>query len=938
TLAMFSLPLAFTAPAVLIGLAALVALWILLRLVPPRPREIVFPPLRLLLDSPNQEETPARTPWWLTLLRLLLAALLIIALAGPVWRPSEPSVTTSGPLALIVDNGWASADHWDAMVATAEELIESAQNRSRSVALLATAEGAGQGFTPVTAADARDRLRALEPRPHPPDRSALAEGMTSLSGTVSEFVWLNDGVAGPDDSGFLQTLANAPDSVEVTRYTPRDLSAPAIVASENDAERLSVSIARPAAREGGTGFVAAIDERGRTIGTAPYTFDGGATQTVAGFDLPIELRNDIARLELTERGHAGAVFFLDERWRRRTVGLLSGSSFDLAQPLLSPLHYLSQALNPFADVRIPAATEIGTGARELIDQNVSVIMLADIGTLVGEGSQRLTDWVENGGLLVRFAGPRLAEGASGLLPVRLRTGERTLGGNLSWEEPQPIGQFSEGAPFQGIAIGDDVSVTRQVLAEPDADLPDKTWASLADGTPLVTADRMGRGWVVLFHVTADTTWSNLPLSGTFVEMLRKIVAFSNAASQAGTTTDGPAASLPPLKLLDGYGSIGGPTRDARPLQESALATLIPSAEHPPGLYGTEDGFRALNLFRSETSPTVLDAELISDRAVQRTYAAAEPLHLQKWLFLAALLLLFADTVVMIVFRGLPNLPSLGGKTAALALCAIVALSSQDAMAQEPSPETDTNPEFALSSALETRLAYVLTGNANLDQKARDGLFGLSIYISDRTALEPGPPIGVNIDEDELAFFPLIYWPVAADTAMPSDRGLARIDSFMKNGGTVIFDTGDQISGVSGSGSVTPEGQRLREILFKLDVPPLEPVPSDHVLTKAFYLLQDFPGRWTGSPLWVERLQAAERGDRPVRAGDGVSPIMITGNDLAGAWAVGADRSYLYPTVPDNRRQRELSFRVGVNIVMYTLTGNYKADQVHVPALLERLGQ
>ena len=124
------------------------------------------------------------------------------------------------------------------------------------------------------------------------------------------------------------------------------------------------------------------------------------------------------------------------------------------------------------------------------------------------------------------------------------------------------------------------------------------------------------------------------------------------------------------------------------------------------------------------------------------------------------------------------------------------------------------------------------------------------------------------------------------------------------------------------------------------MPELEPVPKDHVLTKTFYLLKDFPGRYATGQLWVEAMPVAteEEPKRPARAGDGVSSILITSNDLAGAWAMRPDNQPMLPLVPGEPRQREFAFRVGINIVMYTLTGNYKADQVHVPALLERLGQ
>jgi hypothetical protein len=141
------------------------------------------------------------------------------------------------------------------------------------------------------------------------------------------------------------------------------------------------------------------------------------------------------------------------------------------------------------------------------------------------------------------------------------------------------------------------------------------------------------------------------------------------------------------------------------------------------------------------------------------------------------------------------------------------------------------------------------------------------------------------------------------------------------------------------GPNSPGEQTLRRLAAKLDLPPLEPVPADHVLTKAFYLLREFPGRWDGGKLWVEALPPADPGAAaaPARGGDGVSPVIIGGNDWAAAWATDAQGRPLVDVAPGGGRQRELAIRFGINLVMYTLTGNYKADQVHVPALLERLG-
>ncbi len=243
----------------------------------------------------------------------------------------------------------------------------------------------------------------------------------------------------------------------------------------------------------------------------------------------------------------------------------------------------------------------------------------------------------------------------------------------------------------------------------------------------------------------------------------------------------------------------------------------------------------------------------------------------------------------------------------------------------------------MEASLNTRLGYVATGNAALDRISEAGLTGLSLELTRRTAVEPAAPMAVNIETDDLAFFPLLYWPIDAAAERPSDGAIAKVDAYMKNGGTILFDTRDQ-AGAAISDSPTGATQALRRILDGLDIPALEPVPQDHVLTKTFYLLQEFPGRWSGSPMWVEQLAGAAEGDRPARAGDSVSPILITANDLAGAWAMSSDGAYMFPTVPNDPYQREMAVRSGVNIALYTMTGNYKADQVHIPALLERLGQ
>jgi hypothetical protein len=938
------LPLGFAEPLVLVGLLTLPVLWWLLRLIPPRPRRIEFPPTRLLLEIAPQEETPARTPWWLTLMRLLLAALVIVAAAGPLLHPSLTATKTRAPVAILIDDGWTAAANWDARLRTADDIIARADDDRRAVALVPLSEGP-RDISLQPAGSARVRLHQLKPAPYSVERG---EALPALSRFLAdrqdaELVWLSDSTDLGHGGEFMKAFAQAVGRHPITVVAGGIAGARALTAADNAAGALTVKVLRadPGAAE--TGSVRALDLKGLPLGEAPFAFKADDRETEARIDLPVEIRNDIARIEIAGERSAGAVQLLDKRWRRRTVGIVSGATADVAEPLLSSSYYVQRALEPFADVRLTQGESPADAVAHFLDQNLPMLILTDVGN-VGDAHDRLAQWIEDGGVLVRFAGPRLAASDDDLVPVKLRRGGRILGGSLSWDKPQPLAAFSRDGPFNGIPLPNDVTVTRQVLAEPDAALSENTWATLADGTPLVTAARRGKGLIVLFHVTGDTRWSNLPISGSFVDMLKRIVPLAGtaAAADAGKAKTANARDLvPPSRALDGFGTFVAPPSTARPVPAEFSGSA--SAEHPPGFYGPPESLLAVNALAPADRLTPLDFSPLGN-ASREVYRTREPQDLRGPVFLAALAILLLDTIVVLFLGGgIQRLIPRGARAATAARIVLAALALTLTLPQAHAQTALPAPGVP-QSALETKLAYVVTGNAEVDTISKSGLAGLTAFLAQRTALEPGDPIGLDIGRDELAFYPLIYWPIVPGAPRPSDATLKRIDTYMKNGGTVLFDTRDAVTAPPGSGGETrsPGMLELRQILGALDIPELEPVPRDHVLTKTFYLLRSFPGRFDSGQLWVEALPSAddaeETTNRPARGGDGVSSIIITSNDFAGAWATRSDGQPLLPMVEGEPRQRELAFRAGVNIVMYTLTGNYKADQVHVPALLERLGQ
>jgi hypothetical protein len=228
-----------------------------------------------------------------------------------------------------------------------------------------------------------------------------------------------------------------------------------------------------------------------------------------------------------------------------------------------------------------------------------------------------------------------------------------------------------------------------------------------------------------------------------------------------------------------------------------------------------------------------------------------------------------------------------------------------ALAAAFTPFSTNAAEVDAQAAMHPRLAYVQTGDAQTDQASRDGLSRLTTLLADRSTALLGPPKGLDLESAEWVFYPLVYWPVTATQSTPSAQAVARVRQYLSHGGMILFDR-------------QPTAQSaMRRLGDVLELPSIRPLPADHVLTRSFYLINAAQLAQHGQNLWIE----GPRADN-----DGVASVLISDGDWAGLWAQG---------VSDGT---EMAFRFGVNLCMYALTGNYKADQVHMPAILERLGQ
>lgn len=917
-------PIGFTLPWLLWGLVILPVLWLLLRAVPPAPIRRRFPGVALLLGLTDEDQQADRTPWWLLLLRMLAVAALVLGFAGPVLNP-DVKAAGSGPLLIVADGSWADARDWASRSGRIAATLTEAGRAGRPVALVSLTD-LPQGGPVFMAADAvAERLPSAQPMPWEPDAAAMRGLAAALPAGGFETLWLSDGLDRPGRAELAGVLA-AKGPVTVVE-SARDVRALGGVEIADGKVNARVLRARPEIAMTAEVVAHGLDPTGieRELARVTASFEAGSGEAEASFDLPPELRNRVTRLEIAGETTAGAVALTDDALKRRKVALVTAGAGQEGLELLSPDHYLRQALAPTADLIDGTLTDVLVASPD-------VIIMADVGRV--PETEALLGWIGEGGLLVRFAGPHLASSDVGrdaldpLLPVRLRTGGRVVGGTMSWGEPKALAPFEEGSPFFGLTILPDVTVTAQILAQPGPELAAAAIARLVDGTPLVTRRQVTDGQIVLFHVSANAEWSTVPLSGLFVQMLERL-AVSGRASRpeaeelAGTTWK-------PEKVLDAFGTLG--EADEMPgVAGEKLADPVIGADLRPGLYASGDRRLALNAVAPDR--TLAAAKWPAGVAVEGL-AVARELPLKGWFLAAALALLLADIIAALAVGGRLG-RARSGATAALALILSFAVAPGDIRAQG-------QDEAALvREAGNVVLAHVLTGDRETDRVAEAGLWGLSEVLFARTSVEPVEPVGVNLETDELSVFTFLYWPVTANQTAPTPAAYARLNRYLHTGGMILFDTRD--ADVAGFGAASPEGKRLQALAAPLDIPPLEPLPKDHVLTRAFYLLQDFPGRFSGASLWVEAAppDAEQVEGMPFRnLNDNVTPVVIGGNDWASAWAIDESGQYMFPVGRGlgGERQREIAYRFGVNLIMHVLTGNYKSDQVHVPALLERLGQ
>lgn len=910
--------LSFLFPWLLGALAVVPALWWLLRVTPPRPQTVRFPAFFLLRDLQVASKAPARMPWWLLLLRCLLVIFFILALAEPVSRlQSDIPGRAEAPVLLVIDNGWSAAVNWDKRLDRIKTMLAPLQRTERNIYVLPTAASPDAAdpaiLGPMTAAAAQEAVAGLLPHAWPAQHDKAAEIVNTLTGSKSPgyVAFFSDGSSRSAMATQELMMALTQSDAAVELINDDSVNRPVLLRRIEEAPgQLTFEIESLTPRGQQTSMMlVATSESGALIDELRFAIPAGKKTARVEWPMDESVREKVARISLRDPQVASTVYLTDAQWRQRPVGVIADSGQKDNASFLNEVYYLRRALE--SDTTLAMDTVAG-----LLEQQRAVMVWPDSAPLTAAERTALLAWVEQGGFLIRFSGPTLAANPDdALLPVRLRQGQRAMEGALTWEKPLTLGAIAEASPFYGLDVVPDVTVTRQVLASPDSETFQRTWLQLADGTPLITGGALGKGTIALIHTTAGPDWSNFCYSGLYVDVLRRMVALSRGINDYRA-----ALTLAPLQVMDGYGRLQPPASGSIAGVIDTKIDYEPSSRTPPGIYGDSQQFQIYTLGQSLSGLYPLPS--FSHNITRSTYAVQGEANYKPLLLKLALLALAVDLLATLVLRGFIMLPTVKSlrKTTAFMLGILLLTVPHLAYAQN-------TPEDALRAS-HIYLAYVETGEQSVDDISRHGLESLARVLSSRTSIRISGVVGVDPEIDTLYPYPFLYWPMTAAQRPLSLSAAQAVQNYMTRGGTVVFDTRDlQFGDIDGQ---TVGVERLRALTQSLQIPSLMHVEKGHILTKSFYLLDSFPGLYAGGKLWVEK--------DPNPNYDSITSVVIGGNDWAAAWSDNAAGRARAPAQPGGERQREMALRFGVNLTMVTLTGNYKADQVHVPFILQRLGQ
>ena len=893
----FSSKIFFTYPLVLFAFLLLPFIWKFLKTVPPSPKLKKFPGIVFLAKYKSMDHKPEKNSNLIIFLRLFLISTIILGFSQPQIIKSNDDIVSN---LIIIDNSKFSSIAWRSTINKITELILENNNEQNNFSIITSTELAKNDLFYLHEKNASETLESisnLKPLSWNPNYLLLKEKINNFKKKFDNIYWFTEPIDFKHKKNLFENLNQ--NNIKVFNIDKEKIP-PIIKFKKQQNDTFNFEIFHPL-KIFNEVTIDCYSLDGKLLFKNSFSTDLIKKQdfyvSEVKLEVPLNLKNKIDYFKFNNINSSSTKIFLSETQKKKTVGIVETNQNFQNLNLDSGNYFVKKALKTNFKVK-------KQDLKEILDKEIKLLFIDDQSINYDESNERLEKWISEGGTLVKFGGENFIKNIKSQSHQKLRsafslTGKKiSVKGNLSLKQSLKLSEISNESPLFGLKVPNEIEIKEYIESSPlNFTRNINVWLRLENGTPLISSVSQSKGQIIFFHIPCNTDWSNLTLSYFFVDILQKIVDQSKGIKLKGER------ALKPFKNLDALGELIDPSPQSLNIPNiNKLKTLKINYNYPPGLYKDIYGIYALN---SENSSQFEFKLLNFDDNVSFYQKYNEKnINLKDTLFILSIFLFITDTIITLFLRQLVNFKQLN-----FFFFCLSAFLSYELVAEK----------IKISEISENKIGYILNGNPEIDKVSYNGLKTLSGIITQKTAAIFTDPKSIDLKNDKLFSFPLIYW--VTDTRV---RALPKkIKQYINDGGLLLIDcklNEDEI--------IIDKCLERFETLLESNFPgKLEMLDKSHAIAKSFYLLQDFPGR-RNEPVFFLKSNSIKF--------DNASSVIFGINDWAGAWAKKNKEDFLLPILENNSNQRKSSFRFGLNLLIYSLTGNYKTDQVHVPEILKRM--
>lgn len=889
----------FQNPEYFVFLLIVPILWKYFKEGPDRPVLKKFPAIILIAQNTSSDSTPIKKNYLNLLLKTLLVFLITVLLANP----SEKKDFKTKPL-IIIDNGWDSGPGWEKINKGINQFLES--KKSNTFTIFPTVASNKNKFNYLFEKkefEIREYLKGIKPLALKPNYILLSKELPNFVQDDTKIFWFTNHYMNKEKKAFYDSIK----SKNLKIYSSSKEDFPIILSLLSQEDNIYSFGLINMNKDLDNFFIDCYDIKQRIIIRQKVSQDKIKydEQNFGNFsvEIPKEKNDLIYYFKISNSKSVSSVAIKSNYVKKKKIGLVQTNFQDNDNEYFRANFFVRKALESNYDLK-------SLPLDQLLSPNKSLIISDDFDTTFFGFEERILQWIGEGGTFLKFAGDKFLSHAEnnqlssvlGIIPITKKV--ISVDGELSFKRNLSIAQISGKSPIRDFEIPKKIKINKYIEIPKNIDnLKLKFWVKLDNGAPLITQRPYEKGNLILVHLPANNEWSNISLSIFFPDLLNKIIQISR-----GINAEEVQQIFKPLKILDALGNLVEPRIDTLNLDSKIFMDSKLTRDNPPGLYKNELGFHGLNIsdyLQNEYDYIYLPKEIIID-----DFNSNSSFEIKNFLVLLCLLVFVCETLVN--FLGRDFLKFKYFNPLKVMFLILIVFSPNIVFANEK-----------LDYLGQTKLAYIQTGVEEIDRINYEGLREISSYISSKTSAILGSPIGLDLEKDEIDYFPIIYISLIKNAKNLNDISLGKLQNFINSGGILLFDCKASFESLFVEDCL---------ILFKkhyknLDISAFKKLTSESTLSKSFYLLNSYPGRKNEMVYIAYNNQINN---------DKVLSIVIGNNDWTGAWAKDANNSFLLPLFENDKEQRDLSFRFGTNIVLYSLTGNYKSDQVHIPEILKRM--